>query len=139
MEFYMNSSLRVLVVEDEPGIGMLCARTLAREGFDITITTNGILAKDIIDNDHNFDICLIDIRIPLLNGMELYNYMEKEHGEMTNSVIFTTGDLLSGKIEEFLRTTQRPCLNKPFIADELKEVIRKTLEKKGNSLALNKL
>ena len=135
----MNSSFRVLVVEDEPGIGMFCARTLTREGFDVTIANNGILAKEIIANGRDFDLCLIDIRVPLLNGMELYRFLEKEHKEMTNSVIFTTGDLLSGIIEEFLKEVNRPCLNKPFISDELKEVIRKTLEEKGNSLALSNL
>jgi len=117
---------RALVVEDEPVIGQLCQRILVAEGFDVDIATNGLIAKKMAD-DRSYDLCLSDIRTPDMNGIQLYEYLEQEHPELARRVIFTTGDVMSGSIAQFLEENKRPFLPKPFTREELKQAIRDAL------------
>ena len=117
---------RALVVEDEPVISQLCQRILMAEGFDVDIAMNGLIAKKMVD-DKSYDLCLSDIRTPAMDGIQLYWYLGKKHPELACRVIFTTGDVLSGYIAQFLEGTKRPFLPKPFTPDELKQVIRDAL------------
>ena len=114
---------RALVVEDEPVISRLCQRILIAEGFDVDTAMNGLIAKKMAD-DRSYDLCLSDIRTPDMNGIQLYEYLEQEHPELARRVIFTTGDVMSASIAQFLKETQRPFLPKPFTPDELKQAIR---------------
>ena len=114
---------RALVVEDEPVISRLCQRILIAEGFDVDIAANGLIAKKMAD-DRSYDLCLSDIRTPDMNGIQLYEYLEQEHPELARRVIFTTGDVMSVSIAQFLKETKRPFLPKPFTRDELKQAIR---------------
>jgi CheY-like chemotaxis protein len=117
---------RALVVEDEPVISHICRRILIAEGFDVDIAMNGLIAKKLVD-DKSYDLCLSDIRTPAMDGTQLYQYLEQKHPELARRVIFTTGDVMSGYIAQFLEGTKRPCLPKPFTPDELKQVIRDVL------------
>lgn len=114
---------RALVVEDEPSISQICQRILMAQGFDVDIAMNGLIAKKMVD-DRSYDLCLTDIRTPAMDGIQLYQYLEQEHPELARRVIFTTGDVMSGYIAQFLEGTKRPFLPKPFTPDELKQVIR---------------
>lgn len=117
---------RALVVEDESVISRICQRMLMVEGFDVDIAMNGLIAKKMVD-DKSYDLCLSDIKTPGMNGIQLYQYLEQEHPDLARRVIFTTGDVLSDNIAQFLAGTKRPFLPKPFAPDELKQVIRDAL------------
>ncbi|GAH16631.1 unnamed protein product, partial [marine sediment metagenome] len=65
---------RILVVEDEPAICELCRRVLAGEGFEVDIAVNGKVAQDMIE-DKKYDLFLIDIRLPEMDGKELYKWI----------------------------------------------------------------
>ena len=117
---------RALVVEDEPVINRICRRMFMAEGFDVDIAMNGLIARKMVD-DKSYDLYLLDIRTPGMDGIQLYQYLEQEHPELARRVIFTTGDVMSGYIVQFLEGTNRPFLPKPFTPDELKQVIRDAL------------
>jgi DNA-binding response OmpR family regulator len=116
----------ILVVEDEPVIAKICARTLSTEGFQVESAVNGKAALDVL-NQKEYDLCLIDIRTPMMNGIELYQHLEENYPGMTSRVIFTTGDVLSGNTKAFLEKTNRPYLPKPFTPDELRAIVRRVL------------
>ncbi len=111
------------MVEDEPGIAKVCARTLNAEGFQVDVAVNGKVALDMWKKK-SYDLCLSDIRTPEMNGIELYQHLESEFPEAVNKVIFTTGDVLSSNIKEFLESTNRPYLAKPFTPDELRAIVK---------------
>lgn len=119
-------SKRILVIEDEPGISRVCARTLGAEGFLVDTASNGKVALDILKKK-GYDLCLIDIRTPEMNGIELFQHLKQKYPEMTSRVIFTTGDVLSGNIQAFLKKANRPFLPKPFTPDELRAIVRTVL------------
>ena len=58
---------RILVVKDEPVISNVCLRVLADEGFEVDVAVNGQVAEDMIEKS-SYDLCLIDIRTPVING-----------------------------------------------------------------------
>jgi len=118
---------RILVVEDEPSISQVCLRTLSAEGFDVDIAVNGAVAQDMLAKK-GYDLCLIDIRTPIMNGRELYQHIKEDHPEFANKVIFTTGDIMNSNLERFLKEAGRPYLPKPFTPDELRAVVRQALK-----------
>jgi CheY-like chemotaxis protein len=121
-----SSGKSILVVEDEPVIAMVCSRTLSTEGFHVEIAVNGLVALEIL-SQKEYDLCIADIRTPSMNGMELYEHLEKENPVMASRVIFSTGDVLSGNTKAFLEKTGRPYLPKPFTPDELRAIVRTAL------------
>jgi len=114
---------RGLVVEDEPTIAKMCIRVLGAEGFEVDVAVDGNAAQDLF-RKNTYDLCLIDIRTPGINGIELYQQLKKDGSEMTNRVIFTTGDVINDNIKTFLEETGRPFLPKPFTPSELRSKIK---------------
>ncbi len=128
-----NSSAKVtrmLVVEDEPTICRVCSQTLNSEGFEVDIAANGSIAEDILDKK-KYDLVLIDIRTPVMNGKQLYQSILRKHPELVSCVIFTTGDVLGGDTLSFIEQAGRLFLPKPFTPDELKSVVGEALKRIG--------
>jgi DNA-binding response OmpR family regulator len=118
---------RILIVEDEPAICQVCLRTLSGEGFDVDIAANGVVAQNMLAK-REYDLCLIDIRTPIMNGKGLYQHIKEEHPEFTSKVIFTTADTMNSKLELFLKEAGNPYLPKPFTPDELRAIVRQALK-----------
>ena len=121
---------RILVVEDEPAISQVCSRTLTSEGFEVDIAVNGAVAQDML-GEKDYDLCLIDIRTPVMNGRELYQCIQEKHPKLLNGVIFTTGEVMGGDTQSFLEQADRPFLPKPFTPAQLKAIMRETLKEMG--------
>ncbi len=121
---------RVLVVEDEPVISDVCQRVLTREGFDVDIAVNGKVAQDMIEKQQ-YDLLLLDIKMPAMNGKELYQWLLEKHPQMASRVIFSSGSVMSGDTQSFLEQASRPLLPKPFTPDELKAIVTETLKEVG--------
>lgn len=124
----------VLVVEDEPSISNVCQRVLIAEGFEVEIAQNGKIAQEMIDVRH-YDLCLIDIRTPVMSGKELYTWMLEQHPLLAQRVIFTTGDIMAGDMPAFLERSAMPFLPKPFAPHELRTIIKNACKMWGSRQA----
>jgi DNA-binding response OmpR family regulator len=125
-----TEAVRVLVVEDEPVVSRVCSQTLRGEGFKVDIAANGSLAQGMLA-EKEYDLVLIDIRTPVMNGKQLYQSILESHPEVVSGVIFTTGDVLGGDTKSFLEQSGRLFLRKPFTPDELKSIAREALKRIG--------
>ena len=114
----------ILVVDDEPSIRQVCSQVLAREGYQVDIATNSKIAQEILEM-RKYDLCLIDIRTPAMNGFELFHWLEDNHPEQAECVIFTSGDTYSRETEDNLQQSGRDFLPKPFTTEELKMIVNK--------------
>lgn len=123
----VGTAKRILVVEDEPSIGNMCRRVLTREGYKVDIAVDGRVAQDMIEKEQ-YDFCLIDIKIPKMNGPELYQWLQKKYPQLSGRVIFTTGDVMGGDTGTFIESSNRPFLPKPFTPDELKTILQEALK-----------
>ncbi|MBN1367418.1 MAG: response regulator [Dehalococcoidales bacterium] len=119
---------KVLLLEDEPVICRATGRTLAADGFHVDIAVNGLVAKDKVNNDDNYEFLILDIKTPMMNGMELYDYLLQEHPALADKVIFVTGDSLGAATKTFLDRVQRPCLDKPYTPTQLRTIIQEVFD-----------
>ena len=74
--------------------------------------------------EKQYDIYIIDIKLPKLDGRELYKWLEDKHPQVIDGVIFTTGDVMKGDTQGFIERTGRLYLPKPFTPEELKAIVR---------------
>jgi len=121
-----NTGLKILVIEDEPFIGRVCTKTLTAEGFEVDVASNGLIALEMFGKK-KYDLIFSDVRTPEMNGIEFYKRIKQQNPAMANRVIFTSGDVMSPDVKEFMSTNQNPFLPKPFMPDELRAIVRQTL------------
>ena len=133
------NGIRILIVEDEPAICEVCLRTLTAEGFEVEVAVNGMVAQDMLPKKE-YHLCLIDIRTPLMNGMELYQHIEERYPQLVNGVIFTTADILDSELKFFLSRSERLYMPKPFTPDELRAIVSEAVKrlKSANGLRVEK-
>ena len=113
-----GSKKRILVIEDEPTIGILCKRLLTANGFDVDVVNNGLDAKKLTD-DKDYALCLSDVRLPGMTGIELYEHWKKTKNPITQRLIFITGDTMNNYVRNFLARTNCPSVMKPFEPEDL--------------------
>lgn len=128
-----NAVQKVLLLEDEPIISRVLSRTLAAGGLGVDVAQNGQIAKEKIDSATAYDLFIFDIRTPIINGMQVYEYMEQSHPDLTDKVLFTTGDCLNTATRTFLDRVNQPFLSKPYTPAEIKTVISQTFNIKLSS------
>jgi CheY-like chemotaxis protein len=115
---------KILLLEDEPIICRAASRTLTNRGFEVDIAANGLIAKEKVDMHNEYEFLIFDIKTPIMNGIQVFEYLEKEYPELANRVIFTTGDSLGAVTKNFLERVNRPFLSKPYTPAQLIALIR---------------
>jgi DNA-binding response OmpR family regulator len=105
----------------------MCRRVLTKEGFEVDIAVNGIVAQDMI-KERQYHLCLIDIRTPTMNGTELYQWLQKKYPQLAKQIVFTTGGVLDEETMPFIEQSGRPFLPKPFTPEELIAVVKEALK-----------
>lgn len=115
---------RFLIVDDEPDVGALLADILRREASSIDIAGSAREALEWL-GDREYDAILTDLRMPDIDGPELYRQIEQRWPQWAKRVIFITGDALSSSVQGFLAATGRPHLEKPFVPAEVRDLVRK--------------
>ena len=118
MEPQKMKNQRILIVEDEPVIGRVCQKVLTRQGFYVDVASDSKKAMDSI-HDQCYDLYILDLRMPGIDGIQLYNYLADNKPELRQSVIFTTGDITSSQAASFLSSSEKLFLQKPFTPEEL--------------------
>jgi CheY-like chemotaxis protein len=118
---------RILVVDDESAIRKLCQRILIEEGFAVDTASDGKAALAMI-SEQDYELCLVDIKMPLMDGKELYESLQKIYPRIALRVVFSTGSAIGEKTESFFQSSGRPILRKPFTSEELKAKVEEALK-----------
>jgi PAS domain S-box-containing protein len=108
-----ETQLRALVVDDEADIADTIRELLEREGFDVTVASDGAAALMALDRD-DFDVVLSDLRMPGVSGPEMYERVREIRPQLLSRIAFVTGDTLGASMDNFLKESGRPVLEKPF-------------------------
>jgi signal transduction histidine kinase/CheY-like chemotaxis protein len=114
---------RLLIVDDEPEVGALLADILRRESSRIDIAASGQEALKLLGK-RAYDAILTDLRMPEMDGPELYRQIEQRWPQRARQVIFITGDALSPTVQTFLEGTGQPYLEKPFAPAEVRSIVQ---------------
>jgi two-component system response regulator RegA len=123
----MNREMNVLIVDDDETFCRMLAETLEREGIRVKWTTDGFTGYEI-SLYRDFDLFILDVRMPLILGTELAEEMREDNPNARVILISAFAD------EELAETCKRlgvSLLSKPFSADRLLEEITKTLNRRA--------
>ena len=107
--------IKILIVEDEKPISDLLRLSLTNAGYRCTCVYDGISAADIIEREL-FDLILLDIMLPGIDGYELMEYIQTTK---TPAIFITAKAALNDKIKG-LRLGAEDYIVKPF---EILEVL----------------
>ena len=87
---------RVLIVEDEVSIAKMIAMNLRVAGYDTTIFHNGKEAAEAIEENHDYEIALLDVMLPGMDGFALFKVVDS-YG--IPAIFLTARDDIDSKIQ----------------------------------------
>lgn len=118
---------RILIVEDDPAIAQSVALNLRYAGYEYMLFDDGKVVADALSKDHAYDLALLDIMLPGMDGFELFSDMEKYH----IPVIYMTAKTDSESEVRGLRDGAEDYIVKPFEVITLLVRIEKVLARTG--------
>ena len=116
----------ILIVDDEPQVGLLIGKELSEHGFVCRVVEEADLAMSLIDSQP-FDVLIADINMPQVSGLELLAHAKTRAPHC--KVILVTGSSRRQYIAQALLLGAYDYIEKPFTLEELSYQIRETLEK----------
>jgi CheY-like chemotaxis protein len=122
-----------LVVDDENIILVFLSRLLNKWQFNTDTANNPHDVIKIIQNK-NYDFILLDVRMPGMNGLELYTRIKEIKPELADRIIFITGDAAGKDTEIFIKRNKIFCVPKPIDTQKLKNNIDMVLSTGKNTL-----
>ncbi len=118
---------KILAVDDEPDILKVIIFRLKKEGYDVKTAIDGQMALDMIAEDRP-DLILLDITLPLLNGLEVCRRIKADEYSKNVPVIFLTASTASEGFKERSESAgAQGYMFKPFDYDELLNKIKEIL------------
>ena len=119
---------RILLLEDDTILAQTLLKLLKMENYNVTLSSNG---EDAIDKtyDEKFDLYLLDINVPILNGMDFLKLMRD--AQDTTPAFFISALI---DIESLSKAFDSGCddyIKKPFDIDELLIRIKSILKKEN--------
>lgn len=119
----------ILIVEDDEGLSRFLELELQHEGYEITRLTNGREALNLAI-EQKFDLILLDIMLPGLNGLEVLRRLNQEQEALTPVILLTARDAVMDKVAG-LDGGAVDYITKPFAIEELLARIRVALKLHG--------
>ena len=119
----VDSAKRMLIVDDSAAVRRILGRMLVEEGFSVDTAGDGIAAQDMLGKNE-YDIVLVDLRMPIMSGIELYRHIEGGYPEVATKVVFMSADMPDPRTRSFFTKINRPFLLKPFTIDDLMNEFR---------------
>ncbi|HVY55555.1 MAG TPA: PAS domain S-box protein [Thermodesulfobacteriota bacterium] len=125
------SEKRILVIEDEELVVDLIKGVLEHEDLTIDVARDGeeALAKAV---SGEYDLIVCDIKMPVMGGIAFYNKINVINPQIARKVIFITGDP-SSETMEFLNTTGKEYITKPFKVEKFKARVCELLTPQARS------
>jgi two-component system chemotaxis response regulator CheY len=119
---------RVLIVEDSPTMRQLLVFALRRlRDVEIVEAQDGMDGLRRVSSDH-FDIALIDINMPVMDGLKLIRLMRGEDALKTIPIVVITTEGASEDRERAMALGANEYLTKPIQANRVLEVVRGLLK-----------
>lgn len=119
---------KILVVEDDEKIARVIQLELEYANYKIDIAHTGKSALERLENE-NFDLILLDVMIPELNGLEVLRRV-REQNEDVKIIMLTARDAVMDKVSG-LDSGANDYMTKPFEIEELLARIRVHLKEKS--------
>ncbi|RZM85410.1 hypothetical protein C3B51_00275 [Pseudoalteromonas rubra] len=119
---------RILLVEDNDINRIVATKLLDRFNLEIVVAENGQQAVDAIKAcDGAFDLVLMDIQMPVMDGMEATRIVRESFDASQLKIIALTANVMQSEVEKYLDIGMNDHLGKPFKTDELDRILNRYL------------
>ncbi len=126
------SEMRALVVDDEPDLRELLDITLSRMGLEVDTAENLAEARRMLSADHDYALCLTDMRLPDGNGLSLIKEINRDHNHLPVAMITAYG-----KVEDAVTALKYGAfdfVSKPVDLEVLRNMVRTALKLRKEDL-----
>ena len=117
----------LLVVDDDPNIGKTMKSVLERKGYSVATCLTG---EEAIALAKAIDMFFIDIKLPVLNGLETYLEIKKENPKAVTVMMTAYHQETEELVRQAIEKGAYSCLYKPFDMDKAIKIIEEIAEKK---------
>ncbi len=121
----MESSIRLLIVDDETRFLSAISHRLSRRGFEVRTAENGEEAIALARAE-KFDIALLDLRMPGMDGGEVLRVLKEEH-DFLEAIILTGHGSLESAVE-LTKLGAFSYLPKPYELEKLIQVLKEAYQ-----------
>jgi DNA-binding NtrC family response regulator len=117
---------RVLVIDDEPVIGLSCRRSLTPAGYEVESFEDPWAGLERALTDE-FDVILVDLMMPALSGLEILRRVKA--AGVVGEVVIITGHSTVESAVEAMKEGAADYVSKPFSPNQLRMVLEKVCER----------
>jgi DNA-binding response OmpR family regulator len=114
------------VIDDDPLVGQWLTDVLAAEGHQVETVDSGRAGLERLRGGA-FDLVLTDLRMPDVDGIGVYQELERTQPRMAQRVIFVSGNTREPRYQRFLAGLEDRNLPKPFDINQLTRLVRRKL------------
>ena len=124
IENSLDHSLSILLAEDSNTNQLVAKLMLEKRGHQVVIANNGKEALDILENNqHQFDIVLMDISMPVLDGLQATKQLRQKN--INIPIIALTANAMHSDQIEYRKAGMDGFLAKPILTPELNAMLNK--------------
>lgn len=124
----MISEVNILVIDDEAVIRDGCVKVLAKDGWNVDAAADGLAGLDMA-KDNGYDILLLDLMMPGLNGLEVIPRVKDIDPDVY--IIVITGYATIETAVEAMKKGAFDYISKPFTPDQLRLAVRRALDNRS--------
>ncbi|MFQ6109965.1 MAG: sigma-54-dependent transcriptional regulator, partial [Candidatus Aminicenantales bacterium] len=117
--------MKVLVVEDEDILRISIGDDLKEAGFEVSLSKSPLLALDLLEKEE-FDVALIDYKMPEMNGLELLKRVKHEEPDCVVIIMTAFGTIQTAV--EAMKLGAYDYITKPFSNEELILILNRIAE-----------
>ncbi len=118
--------VRILVVDDDPGVNAVVMSLLAGD-HDVTTAHSGREALAMLERDPEIDLIVCDLMMPEISGVDLFEALVLVRPSLQGRFLFMTGGAFTRSARDFLDRVAPPLLVKPFTEQALSDAVSQAL------------
>ena len=127
MSTSVNTSMSVLIVDDEPGMRSFLSKAMLKK-FAFVETASTIAEAELLRSQGHFDVLIVDIRLPDRSGIEWHEALDDT--DRQSDIIFMTGYADMDVAIKALRAGASDFIMKPFHLEQMMTAVDRCIEKR---------
>jgi CheY-like chemotaxis protein len=117
---------KILVIDDDLAIRVLLQAVLKRMKFEVELAEDGLVGLEKLQRNGSFDLVLLDLMMPKLNGYEFIDRVTKDYPDVRPHIIVFTAAGKRG-VEKIPANTVCNSILKPFDLEKFIDMITECL------------
>lgn len=121
----LQGKARVLVVDDDPGVGR-ALRLMLEDEHEVKSLVRPREALQELLSDSSYDLIFCDLMMPELSGMDIYQVLRFNRPGYESRIVFMTGGAFTPSARRFLEQVPNQRIEKPFNLRSLRRLVQRS-------------